>query len=255
MTPFEKAIQKAVDTTLAQHFLNAGPQAGMQSFIRRTLPSGRSPQAIQDTNDRVRSSITTLTPTQSLQESNNPSTPYVPQSTLATTLNPFNCVIAKTTGGSWVKGLFYGSKLTQTYDPTDTLTISNILGSLNPDPNSDPGFSSLSTTDKAWLEINISSTAARPYTVSSVHFKSTGAGDTLFTSSFVNDGGTGTPIVYAQTQANLMLTEFMDDGHGNPVVQYQWVNSALRFDYGDFGSFDSSGGSAQQIFALYPYGV
>lgn len=173
-------------------------------------------------------------------------------STVPTDSQPFQfACLLRTIGSTNVRGIYAGSQLQQSYDHTDTLVVTGLLTSLDPD-DTDPGWVATSTTDEGWLEIDIDSSVF-PYTFSNATIKSLANGDSFDGGEFENDGGTGTPVTYNQTKARLVIYGCGADSNGDPFVKIQYVTSPLRMEFvGYANSKDSSGGSQQLIGAFYP---
>lgn len=179
----------------------------------------------------------------------------LPRSIMAGTQthNPFEPILRKLPGG-WAVGVYHLSKLLADFGDgmgnDNLINISNLLTSTKP-TDTDSGWLMTGVTDIGWLYVPITSAIAEPFTWGTAVIKSLSSGSTLGP-SIVNDGGSGMPTTYTPTAVSLKLWEMMDNGNGEPIFKYKWVNTPLRMEYGVFYSYDSGGGSNVVIPCAYP---
>lgn len=163
----------------------------------------------------------------------------------------FQC-LTQTISGVTSRGIYSGSILIQSFDHTDTLSITGLLTSVTPTPT-DAGWIVTSTTDYGWLEIDVDASAF-PFTFSGAAIKSISNGDMWGGGEVQNDGGMGTPIVYSQDKIRIVIYEMDVGPNGNPAVINQWVRDPLRIEMTNYlDSNDASGGSDETILAAYVF--
>lgn len=156
--------------------------------------------------------------------------------------------------GNYFVGIYKNSKLISDFGDSslgdNVISVTGLLSSLTP-TSSDPGWIPVTTSGIGWLRVPITTGTSYPFTFGTAIIEATGLSSTPGP-AIENDGGMGMPPVYTQVNARQKLFDMGADANGNPMIAYSWVNTPLRMEYGDYYSFDSSGGSNQPIFAAFP---
>lgn len=165
---------------------------------------------------------------------------------------PFQVRLMKDADGNWKRGVVFASKLFKelSEDPADgAITITGLLGSDAP-TSEDPGWAATEAADKIWLEVEVDWSTGEPV-VSSAVIASTSAGQTFDGGVVEHDGGAGSPAIYTQLVARLVIATIETDGSGGLKV-VQLVHTHRRMGIVPADGRSAMGSDVQPVPAAYP---
>jgi hypothetical protein len=167
-----------------------------------------------------------------------------------TTDHPFKVSTIKV-GKIWKRGVTFNSKLFNSLSYMDTKTITGLLTESSPSSD-DAGWATTRDGDSIWLELEFT-TAGWP-TISTAKIKSKKVDNDFAAGEVEHDGGVGTPKVYTQKKARIVLaTIAITDG---AITVNQIVTSNLRMALSAIGGKASESDTNPVVIAAsYPYAV
>lgn len=258
MTPLDKQINKIVDQRLSDWIGQIFVPQGLQNFARRqsSIPSRRIDQQTQP-DDRVRSSIVTLTPVSSNLDANTPPPFFAPP---VSDSNPppqtfgFQA-LSQDFGSGYVVGVYTYSNVsnitaTQQIQYPDLNSPSGILTAPNAGAG-DPGWMPTSTSDFIWCTFEFD-TSNWPNVLT---FKI----ESLVTGGSFGGGANGglleyatlTGPAYVQHYLRMPIATMTADANGNPTVQYQWALGNVLLETMITPALDSTGANPKVIPCQY----
>lgn len=240
MDPKQDQIDKTIQTHDNRVFLSFDPAKALQDFAQRSLAkvevSAAPTQA--ELPQGPSSIVLQAQPTSLVSPMTSDPVPQMPDPSSAGPAGISGQWIVQVNNSGTAATVVAPSQCLASYTDQDFLSISGV-GSALP----------LSGTDEIWLEVDVAGSGSFPYVLSNATIKSLGNGDS-FNSTIENDGGVGSPPVYSQTKARMVIA------YVNSGFVTQCRTSQMRFDQGlILQSMDASGGSLQTVMAAFAFSI